>query len=94
MHQSEAYLFKGNYWISFSTENYKLFKETGNYVPYTENRKAVNKICLPGSSNIGITRQRFKSVILIISKEQKETVLRPKGRYGNEVSANRQCHKK
>ena len=48
----------------------------------------------PWSSNIGVTRQRFELVILIISKEQNETILRPKGMEENDGSANKEFHKK
>ena len=44
--------------------------------------------------NLTELRQRFESVILIISKEQNETILRPKGMDENDDSANKESHKK
>lgn len=62
-----------------------LFKETGNYIQYLE-KKVIKKN--PWTLNIGVTRQKFELVILIISKEQNVTILRPKGMDENDDSAN------
>ena len=59
---------------------------------HTQKKKVIKKN--PWSSNIGVTRQRFELVILIISKEQNETILRPKGMDENDGSANKEFHKK
>ena len=62
-----------------------LFKETGNYIQYLE-KKVIKKN--PWTLNIGVTRQKFELIILIISKEQNVTILRPKGMDENDDSAN------
>ena len=59
---------------------------------HTPEKKVIKKN--PWSSNIGVTRQRFELVILIISKEQNETILRPKSMDENDGSANKEFHKK
>ena len=54
------------------SKNYKAHKETVKYGPFT-GKKEIDLECPWGRPDIGLSRERFKSTILNMFKEQKET---------------------